>query len=399
MGGSSGYPQPPSNYGTGGVVIDEATPVISNNVLTHNDCNAIQSNNSSPLIENNEIDNTVDPNGFCGFAGGSAIWISGSLSYYNGGSQTNTPPAMIVGNLIQNNTESGRADAGGNGGSGIAVWGGYASIIGNTIRNNLTLGDGGAILAFNTDPINILGNLIYNNKALTDGAISLQPPDDSVGPFIGIVASNTIYGNTQTAASGGLFGDSPSTQVYVDGNLGQYLLINNIIVGSGANAVAVGCGTSYNYLSLTPLVFDHNDLYNPTGAAYGGACPDQTGTYGNISANPKFVNAAVNDYQLLSGSPAIDTENNSAPLLTSTDIAGAPRIQDATNLGYPVVDMGAYEMRAGKTPLPPSSHSPHPNTFTRRITALPARLPSPSPSHSLPPLAAPWAPSPSTRTP
>jgi hypothetical protein len=378
-GGFDGSPQPPTNYGTGGIVIDEATPVISNNILTHNDCNAIQSNNSSPLIENNEIDNTQDPNGLCGFAGGSAIWISGSLSYYNGGPQPSTPPAMIVGNIIQNNTESGRDDAGGNGGTGIAVWGGYASIIGNTIRNNLTLGDGGAILAFNTNPINIIGNLIYGNQATTDGALSLQPPDDDVGPFIGIVASNTIYGNTQTATTGGVFGDSPSTQVYLSGSLANYLLTNNIVIGSGANAVAVGCGSDYNYLSITPLVFDHNDLYNPDGAAYGGVCPDQTNTYGNISADPKFSNPSANNYQLLSGSPAIDTGNNSAPLVTATDIAGSPRIQDATNLGYPVIDMGAYESSGvqDKSPtildLTPSEYNvtsnPPPLTFNVTLTS------------------------------
>jgi hypothetical protein len=376
-GGFSGYPQPSTNYGTGGIVIDNATPVISNNVLTHNECNAIQSNFSSPLIENNEIDNTLDPNGYCGFAGGSAIWIYGSLTYYNGGSQTTEPPAIIVGNLIQNNVESGRADAGGNGGAAIAVWGGYASITSNTLRNNLSLGDGGAILAFNTDPINIIGNLIYGNQASTDGAISLQPPSESVGPFIGIVASNTIYGNTQTAQMGGA-GDSPPTQVYLDGNLGQYLLINNIIVASGANTVAVGCGTVYNYLSLTPLVFDHNDLYNPDGAAYGGACSNQAGTYGNISADPKFSNPSANNYQLLAGSPAIDTGNNSAPLTPSTDIAGSPRIQDATNLGYPVIDMGAYEFSGvqDKSPtildLTPSDYDAHPTpplTFTVALTS------------------------------
>jgi Bacterial Ig-like domain (group 3) len=377
-GGFDGSPQPPNNYGTGGIVINEASPVISNNILTHNDCNAIQSNDSSPLIENNEIDNTLDPNGDCGFAGGSAIWISGSLSFYNGGSQTTTPPAMIVGNLIQNNTESGRADAGGNGGAAVAVWGGYASIIGNTIRNNLTLGDGGAILAFNTNPINIIENLIYGNQANTDGAISMRPPDSSVGPFIGIVASNTISGNMQTSATGGAFGDTPPTQVYLEGNLGQYVLINNIIVGSGADADAVACGSIYNYLSITPLVFDHNDLYNSDGAAYGGVCPDQTGTYGNISSDPKFSNPSANNYQLLSDSPAIDTGNNSAPLITSTDIAGSSRIQDATNFGYPVIDMGAYEFSGTQDQSPtvldltPSEYDVQPVpplTFTIALTS------------------------------
>jgi len=204
-GGIETYSSPISqtNYGTGGILIQEGSPVIANNIITHNHCNGIQSNASSPLIENNEIDNTLDAQGQCGFAGGSAIWLYGSLSNYNGGTQLQTPPAVVSGNLIQNNTQSGKDDAGGNGGTAIAVWGAYASIIGNTLRNNITLGDGGAILAFNTDEVVIVGNLIYGNKATTDGAISLEPPSSSLGPFIGIVGSNTIYGNVQTSSKGG----------------------------------------------------------------------------------------------------------------------------------------------------------------------------------------------------
>jgi hypothetical protein len=358
-GGAENYLLAPSN---GGISIQQGSPVISNNIITHNHCNDILSSGSSPLIQNNEIDNTLDAKGGCGFAGGSAIWLSGSLSYYNGGSQIITPPATVIGNLIQNNTQSGRDDAGGNGGTGVAVWGAYAAIIGNTIRNNLTLGDGGAILAFNTDDVTVIGNLIYGNQAGTDGAISLLPPDDTVGPFIGIVASNTIYGNTATSTTGGWWGDAPSAQVYLSGNLGQYLLVNNIIIGSGSGTVSVACGTIYNYLSLTPLVFDHNDLYNPGGNAYGGSCPNQTGTYGNISADPVFVNPSAGNFQLALTSPAVDTGNNSAPQLTATDLAGNPRVADATGKGYPIVDMGAFEL-AGQQDAAPTILTLTPSQF------------------------------------
>ena len=343
-GGIGGGTTSPTNYGTGGILIQQGSPVIANNVITHNHCNGIQSNGSSPLIENNEIDNTLDVQGQCGFAGGSAIWLDGSLSYYNAGNQPQGLPAIVTGNIIQNNTQAGRDDAGGNGGTGVAIWGAYASIIGNTIRNNVSLGDGGAILAFNTNDVTIIGNLIYGNKAATDGAISLEPPGATVGPFIGIVASNTIYGNTQTSSYGGAYGDAPPAQVYLSGNLGQYLLVNNIIVGSGQGAVAVACGSTYNYLSLTPLVFDHNDIYNPGASAYGPTCSAQAGTYGNISADPRFSNPATGDYHLLQGSPAIDAGNNSAPQLPTKDLDGSPRLQDATGQGYPIVDMGAYEL-------------------------------------------------------
>ena len=379
-GGFEGYPVPITTFSQAGIWISQGSPTISNNVITHNHCYSIESQGSSPLIQNNEIDNTLDAQGHCSFAGGAAIWLFGSLNNYNGGTQSSTPPAMVIGNTIQNNTQSGKEDAGGNGGPGVAIWGAYASVIGNTIRNNLTLGDGGAILAFNTDNVVVIGNLIYGNRAATDGAISLSPPDATVGPFIGIVASNTIYGNTQTTSKGGALGDVPPAEVYLSGNLGQYVLVNNIIVGPGAGSVAVACGTIYSYLSLTPLVFDHNDIYNPGGAAYGGSCPDQTGTFGNISADPQFANPPSNNFQLTAGSPAVDSGNNSAPLLPSTDLAGSPRIQDATGKGYPMVDMGVYEFPGQKdanptvltlTPseyfFPPNFYYPNPTqplTFT-----------------------------------
>jgi hypothetical protein len=49
-GGIVTNPAPPTNYGNGGILIQQGSPVIANNVITHNHCNGIQSNGSSPLI-------------------------------------------------------------------------------------------------------------------------------------------------------------------------------------------------------------------------------------------------------------------------------------------------------------------------------------------------------------
>ena len=65
--------------------------------------------------------------------------------------------------------------------------------------------------------------------------------------------------------------DAPS-DVHLEGNLGQYAFVNNILF-SNMPQPALACGTTYSYLSLTPLVIDHNDIYNTQGPAYGGACP------------------------------------------------------------------------------------------------------------------------------
>jgi hypothetical protein len=75
------------------------------------------------------------------------VW--GGISNQFGQSGINA--GLIIGNTIENNVESGLADAGGNGGAGIALWGGNPLIMNNIIRNNASPGGtGGAI--------NIVGN-------------------------------------------------------------------------------------------------------------------------------------------------------------------------------------------------------------------------------------------------
>ena len=79
---------------------------------------------------------------------------------------------------------------------------------------------------------------------------------------------------------------------------------------------------------------------------------------------------------MMSSSPVIDVGNNHAPNLPTTDYAGSPRVQDGTNSGSAIVDMGAYEF----TPNPytvgetlQSSFNPasfgSPITFTARLKA------------------------------
>jgi len=321
---------PNTNAGNigGGIYIVESAPTIAGNIITNNACHAVQVSSGSPLLQSNTMSRTSALPGYCDF-NGSGILLIGNT---NSGLHT-----TIINNIIEQNLRA-TAYTGG----GIFIWAHEGAVIqGNVIRNNSATNEGGAVVSFNTLSLTIVQNLIVGNSASNGGAaISLHPPDTTIGQFIGIIAGNTISNSSFSSTNPST--TVPAGQVYLEGNLAQYALINNII--SWQNALpSVVCGTTYNYLSLTPLVFDHNDIYNSQGPAYGGACPDQTGTYGNISAPPLFKDVASSDYHLIQGSPAIDAGNDSAPLFPTTDLDGSPRLRDSTGKGYPIVDMGAYE--------------------------------------------------------
>lgn len=91
------------------------------------------------------------------------------------------------------------------------------------------------------------------------------------------------------------------------------------------------------------------DFWNP-GATQGNysGIPDQTGSNGNISADPKFRNAPQGNYRLRFGSPCIDVADGLAA--PDRDIMRAPRYDDprSANTGTATVsgacaDMGAFE--------------------------------------------------------
>ncbi len=347
---NGGYASGTQQVSGGGVYVNNAAPSILNNIITANASHAIQVEFGAALIQGNELSNTAG-NGNTFFDG------SGIILDFPSGLSTYTH-SSIIGNTIENN-----GNAHGYGGGGIGLWLLEGTFVeGNIIRNNNATGEGGALVSFDADNVSIIGNLIYGNSAQQNaGGVVLHPPSSSVGPFIGIIENNTIFGNTTASATSNL-GDVAASQMYLSGNLGQYLLVNNIIVGSSTSMAAVSCSTAYNYLSVTPLVFDHNDIYNPQGPAYGGACPDQTGAYGNISADPAFVNSATGDFHLRTGSPAIDAGNNGAPQLPPIDLDGNPRIQDGSGLGYPVVDLGVYEAK-GVVEAPPTILTLTPSSY------------------------------------
>lgn len=324
--------------GDAGIYVTDSAPSILNNVLTHNLCRSIHITVASPLIQNNNINNTDDPSGQCYFAGGSAIWVEGAQQRT---SSALPPLPEIIGNVIEDNTQSGKEDAGGSGGAGIAVWGGNPVIQNNTIRNNKTLGTGGGINIVTGGAV-VVQNLIYGNDAGSAGGLAFDfGTSGGPGPVIGFVVNNTIANNT-VSGQYGYSGHPHSSQVYIWLQSSQTAFVNNIIYGS-STAPLVMCDPTWETYAQKITIFDHNDAYNSQGPLYGGTCTDQTGTFGNISANPLFLNPSASDFHLTAASPAIDAGNNSAWYLPQKDFDGNPRQQDFSGKNYPVIDLGAYE--------------------------------------------------------
>jgi Big-like domain-containing protein len=327
-----GRPASTSSSEGGGILIRESSPKITNNKITNNHAcigAGIGILSGSPLIQGNTITGNI--NDVCNIGGeGGGIYISGRDS------------AEILDNEISNN----------------------ASAVGGGIRISGPAPDFGGPIT----PI-IKKNVIKGNRAPAPGQSSNGAGGGiyMTGRVSGLIAQNLITGNQANDGGGiaSLFtngnivnntiadndGSTRGSGIYVHEPPGRTRLTNNIIVAKPGQS-GVYCTQSGS------LAARFNNIFSPLGPAYGGACPDMTGTDGNISADPQFANPTQGDYHLQVGSPSIDAGDNTALNLPDTDLDGDPRILDGDGDGTSTIDMGVDEFL-----LPPGFTLP-----TSRIT-------------------------------
>ena len=349
-----GAPPPTNNgYVGGGVFIQSSQPTLLNNVITKNYCQNVYSTGSAPLIQGNTISSSLTPQScFVLYTGGIMLW--GALQSSNG-SAANSP--LVIGNTIENNTTGQSGDGGGDGGPGIAIWGGSPTIQNNIIRNNLTRsGSGGGINIVYGDGISIVQNLIYANTAgCGGGAIGSEMGSLSTTTYL-LIANNTMVGNT--GGNGGGYSDCRKTSevwtAFYNGGGPSIKFVNNIFDANATPALDCGYlqgGTFGPIDEAHQSLFDHNLLYNSAGPFFASNCADTSHLHGNLVADPQFVNLSANDFHLKATSPAIDAGNGSvvqalkdlSNLSLTRDFDGNPRELDATAKGTPTIDMGAYE--------------------------------------------------------
>lgn len=283
----SGFTIQAANSSSSGVIyISSSSPTVAGNVIIGNQpsyASGIYIQSGSPVIQGNLI---------VGSQQGGVIAYSGS-------------GIQITGNVIASNYGPGVALNYSNGTDVLK----QNTIVGNTNGGVTSYGVGGALT--------LVQNLISGNSGL---GVYLN---GNAGPVT--IVSNTVVDNQV-----GCCGSGPS-EIFFSQISSLATLQNNLIVAT-SNGVAFGCQD----LQSDPL-FTNNNVFAANNAAYGGACPDLTGTNGNLSVDPLFVDLLSDNVHLQAGSPVINAGVNSAPDEPALDFDGDLRVAGG------MVDIGADE--------------------------------------------------------
>ncbi len=243
--------------------------------------------------------------------------------------------STLDGFIIENSYADGTASspiAIGRAGGGI-----YNNGTDNTInhcifRNNVAQGDGangigGAIVSFSTGTLNIYNSLFYNNNASANGgALSIENGTTKL-------INCTIANNTANRGGGAHFygGNLEATNSIFYQNTGTNGNINDDNpMGGGTGRVA------YCYFYNTT---SGNNGEIPPKIINGGSNIAATTGSGNAGTDPLFTNTSNNDFNLQSGSLAIDAGENTANSSTK-DLGGNNRLSHAA------IDIGTYEYQS-----------------------------------------------------
>ena len=259
------------------------------------------------------------------------------------------------------------------------------------IQDNTTEYMGGGIIVYpfenSTVDMEIRDSVLKNNQAPGSpegrygrgGAIHLHAHGGNTSINI-LIANSLIYENHAHSTGGGI---SIGASEVGDNNVTQVVVINSTITDNLSNMHDTGTDDdgggiyvrAYNgngaraSLDLYNTILHGNtslgsgqgqDLYvgekspgHATANAYNCDIGDFAGLQASynpvnvINADPTFVDPSNGDYHLETGSPCIDSGDNTAPNISTFDIDGNPRIQDGDYDGDVIVDMGAYEYNTG----------------------------------------------------
>ena len=263
----------------GGLLVEEGELEIRGNIIEGNTIDGagagIWCRDCSGTIAENEIcDNSAIFSGFdYGYGGGIAIGYSGST-------------VVVEDNLIEGNLLTSTYGFGG----GIGLWAtDEVWLQGNTVVDNSSSYVGGGLSVRDGSKAYVENNVFSGNEAGHTGGASAVEFSGDDGAWL---VNNTVVANRGGAA-----------QVTIAWSHSRSYLANNIVVFGDDGAVASDGGTA-------PTIV-YGDVYGNAGTAWVGLT-DPSGTNGNISADPDFVDFSDDgdwtndDLGLSTGSACID---------------------------------------------------------------------------------------------
>lgn len=288
---------------------------------------------SSPTITDNIINGNAAQYG----GGMSCYWLSPTLS--NNTITDNSAVAAGGGVMCENNSS--------------------ATITNNTISGNHASFGGGAYLFLCSSTLTY--NTISGNVGGTGGGVYC---DHSTGP----VTHNLITGNTGTYYGGGVALWTASlalTSNTISGNAspvggGVYCTysasptMNNNIIAFNTNGGGLYVFSNADWPSNPVLTYC--DVYGNTGGNYVNT-PDPSGTDGNFSADPLFVNAAAGSFRLKSqgghwNGSGWPLDAVTSPCIDTGDPASAFTLEPAPNGGRINMGFDGNTAHASKNPGP-----------------------------------------------
>ncbi|MFY9581001.1 MAG: right-handed parallel beta-helix repeat-containing protein [Gaiellaceae bacterium] len=224
---------------------------------------------------------------------------------------------------------------------------GLVSSPGNTVSENISHNneDSGIAFLLGSDNSLVCDNVVYDNG---DHGI------DNYGSTGQRIIANTLYKN----ATAGINVEAHSTgatianNISVDNGIGSPRTHGDIRVESGSTS-----GTTLNYDLVYRSTRDTILVWSSVSYTSLAAFKSATGQEARgLQQNPRFRNAAGDDFHLTARSPAVDSANSGVSGQPSRDVEGNPRFDDPvvpnTGAGPRTFDdRGAYEFSRKRVKL------------------------------------------------
>ena len=332
-------------YWGGGIYCDDSSPLISNCIIDNNSGSAgggIGLSGSSAWIYECIIENNVIDGGIHCLALGNPIIQSNKICYNDEDGISMSCNGQIFQNIISDNIGYGIDIVGENNllvdsnyisnnlFTGICI--GYYCMV--EVTNNLLIGNGssthgGAISCGKESKVKIINNVIKNNRTVYSGG-GIYGFD-----YYNVAVVNCLIANNEADFGGGIY--------YYDSTQHTFQITNCTIIGNIASKDGGGVYGKSDYYPIihNSIIWDNNapegpQLYPSIKVNYSDIQGGWPG-YGNIDADPHFVDSKMSDFHIRFTSPCKDTGNNQAQYVPNFDCDGNQRIC------FGKIDMGVDE--------------------------------------------------------